>query len=204
MFPMKRALLNCYWSLTRFYLRVRGASVGRGVRCNGFPYVKIRKGGVLIIEDDVMLNAARWANAHVPAGSFNLFVAEGASLVIKKGAGVSGSRLVAMKKIEIGAGSLIGGGCLICDSDMHEVPLGSGRLVAIAPIRIGRDVFVGAHSIILKGVTVGDGTVVGAGSVVTRDLPSGSLACGNPAQVLRRDLRSVDPAESHRNGALGL
>lgn len=143
----------------------------------------------MIIEENVTLNAVRWANAHVTTGCFNFFVAEGASLVIKKGAGVSGSRLVAMKKIEIGEGSFIGGGSLICDSDMHEVPLGSGRAIGIDPIMIGRNVFVGAHSIILKGVTIGDGSVVGAGSVVTKDVPSGSLACGNPATVLKRELR---------------
>ena len=181
---MKRALLNCYWSLTRFYLRVRGASVGRGVRCNGFPYVKIRKGGVLIIEDDVMLNAARWANAHVPAGSFNLFVAEGASLVIKKGAGVSGSRLVAMKKIEIGEGSFIGGGCLICDSDMHEIPLGSENEISKKPVIIGSRVFIGAQVIILKGVSIGSFSVVGAGAVVSRDVPSGCTVIGNPARTI--------------------
>lgn len=53
------------------------------------------------------------------------------------------------------------------------------------PVRIGRNVWVGAGSIILPGVTVGDDTVIGAGSVVTKDLPAGVVAVGNPCRVLR-------------------
>jgi len=52
------------------------------------------------------------------------------------------------------------------------------------PIVLGNNVWVGAHSIILPGVTIGSNSVIGAGSVVTRDIPSRSVACGNPAKVL--------------------
>jgi acetyltransferase-like isoleucine patch superfamily enzyme len=58
----------------------------------------------------------------------------------------------------------------------------------MAPIRIGRGVFVGARSIVLKGVTIGDGAVVGAGSVVTSDVPAHTLVAGNPAKELRKFL----------------
>lgn len=54
----------------------------------------------------------------------------------------------------------------------------------VAPVRIGRRVFVGARAVILPGVTIGDDAVIGAGSVVTRDVPAGTLAAGNPARVL--------------------
>lgn len=182
---MKRMVLKLYWMFTRSWLRFRGARLGRRVRCNGFPFVKVCRGGQLALEDDVKINAARWANAHVAKGSTNLFVGAGASLVLRRGSGISGCRVVAMKDIEIGEDSLLGGGCLVCDSDMHEVPLGGGGEVRVAPIRIGKRVFVGAGSIILKGVTIGDGAVVGAGSVVSRDVPPGAVVAGNPARVVR-------------------
>lgn len=53
------------------------------------------------------------------------------------------------------------------------------------PISIGRNVWIGAKSTVLQGVTIGDGAVVGAHSVVTRDVPAGTLAVGVPARVLR-------------------
>lgn len=49
---------------------------------------------------------------------------------------------------------------------------------------IGDDVFVGANSIILPGVTVGTGSIVGAGSVVTKDIPSNIVVAGNPARFI--------------------
>ena len=54
--------------------------------------------------------------------------------------------------------------------------------------RIGRNCFIGAHSIILPGVTIGDGSVVGAGSVVTRDVPPRSAMAGNPARTMKSDV----------------
>ncbi len=54
-----------------------------------------------------------------------------------------------------------------------------------APVRIGRNCWIGAGAVILPGVTIGDNTVVGAGSVVTKDLPSNVVAVGNPCRVLR-------------------
>lgn len=54
------------------------------------------------------------------------------------------------------------------------------------PITIGDDVWIGAHSVICPGVTIGSGAVIGAGSVVTRDIPSDSFAAGVPCRVIRR------------------
>ena len=50
-------------------------------------------------------------------------------------------------------------------------------------ITIGNDVWIGGHSTILPGVTIGDGAVIAAGSVVTTDVPPRSLVAGNPAKV---------------------
>lgn len=54
------------------------------------------------------------------------------------------------------------------------------------PVKIGNDVWIGGNSVVLPGVTIGDGTVIGAGSVVTKDIPSGVIAAGNPCRVIRK------------------
>jgi acetyltransferase-like isoleucine patch superfamily enzyme len=51
-------------------------------------------------------------------------------------------------------------------------------------ITIGRDVWLGANSVVLAGVTIGDGAVIAAGAVVNRDVPAGSIVGGVPARVL--------------------
>ena len=54
------------------------------------------------------------------------------------------------------------------------------------PVHIGNRVWIGAGSIILPGVSIGDDSVIGVGSVVTKDIPSGVVAYGNPCKVVRK------------------
>lgn len=54
--------------------------------------------------------------------------------------------------------------------------------------RIGERCNIGAHALIMPGITIGDGSIVAAGSVVVRDVPPGSLVYGNPARVLETGL----------------
>ncbi len=50
---------------------------------------------------------------------------------------------------------------------------------------IGHDVWLGYESVIMPGVTIGDGAIVAAKSVVTKDVPAYAIVGGNPAQILR-------------------
>ncbi|MEU6354129.1 acyltransferase [Streptomyces sp. NPDC047072] len=61
-------------------------------------------------------------------------------------------------------------------------------------IRIGDDVWIGSHVIVVDGVTIGDHCVIGAGAVVTKDLAPWTVAAGNPARPLRdrRERRERD------------
>lgn len=54
------------------------------------------------------------------------------------------------------------------------------------PVNIGNDCWIGAHVIILPGVTIGDRCTIGAGSVVVKDIPADSIAVGNPAKVIKK------------------
>lgn len=69
-------------------------------------------------------------------------------------------------------------------------------------IRVGDDVWVGSHVVILDGVTVGDHSVLAAGAVVTKDVPAGAIVGGNPAKLLRWRIPPTDsPAEASGHGA---
>ena len=57
-------------------------------------------------------------------------------------------------------------------------------------VYIGDNCFIGAHSIILPGVTIGDNCIVSAASVVARDVPAGSLVTGNPARVVEHNVKT--------------
>lgn len=115
-------------------------------------------------------------------------ISSGASIVIGDNVGISGSTITATEKIVIGNNVLIGSGCIICDSDAHPIhpqDRYNHSLTKSKPIFIGNNVFIGSRSIILKGVTIGNGSVIGAGSVVTKDVPPMTIVAGNPAVVIR-------------------
>jgi acetyltransferase-like isoleucine patch superfamily enzyme len=89
--------------------------------------------------------------------------------------------------ISIGADCLFGTHVEVLDSDFHDLHparrrTGSART---AHVDIGRNVWLGSGTRVMKGVTIGHDTVVGAGSVVTASLPAGVIAAGNPARVVR-------------------
>lgn len=110
-----------------------------------------------------------------------------------------GTLLDAACGIEIGDDVLIAFEVLLMDHDSHSVHFESRQYdarnwmrgskdwthVERRPIRIDNKVWLGARSIVLKGVTIGEGAVIGAGSVVTRDVPPWTLVCGNPAKIVR-------------------
>lgn len=87
--------------------------------------------------------------------------------------------------VDIGEDTLIGPGVRIISyqhryarsATIHSQP------VDARPIRIGRDVWLGANAIILAGVTIGDGAVVAAGAVVREDVPAYAVVAGVPATI---------------------
>ncbi len=100
----------------------------------------------------------------------------------------AGSWFLGEESIHLGRRLRMGPQCLFITND-HAIPAdcktfddagGSSH-----PIVIGDDVFLGARTVILPGVTIGAGVAVGAGSVVTKSIPAGAVAAGNPARVLR-------------------
>ena len=84
--------------------------------------------------------------------------------------------------IHVGADTYVAFGAVILAHDMS-------RLIH-AHTRIGQNCFIGAHAIILPGITIGDECIIGSGAVVTKDVPSHSVCAGNPARVLKSGIRT--------------
>ncbi len=96
--------------------------------------------------------------------------------------------------IWIGDGSLIGQQVVMATLD-HDLDPAHRQDMFPGPIRIGRNVWVGAHATILRNVTIGDGAVVAAGAVVTKDVPPNTVVAGVPARVVK----TICPTEEKRD-----
>jgi acetyltransferase-like isoleucine patch superfamily enzyme len=95
-----------------------------------------------------------------------------------------GCSISAHALVSIGDGCLIGQYTIIMDCDYHSLD-GADDHGDPQPIAIEDGVWLGARTIVLKGVRIGRGSVIAAGSVVTRDIPPGVVAGGSPAHVIR-------------------
>lgn len=188
-------------SLVVLWLRMQGADVGQGVYFGGFPnillrdgatlhnltigdsvifdarvYIRIRKSGKLIVEDNVRICAEVWL---VTANSSALRV--GARTVVGPYNILNGGH-----GLDIGADCLLAGFVYCCSSDhgtaKDELIRKQGFVGA--PIVIGDDSWIGGHANICKGVHMANGSVVGAGSVVTSDTSPYSINAGVPARKI--------------------
>jgi acetyltransferase-like isoleucine patch superfamily enzyme len=84
--------------------------------------------------------------------------------------------------IHIGEGTAINfGACILT----HDTPRG-----VHADTWIGKDCNIGANSLIMAGIRVGDNCVVAAASVVMKDVPSNSLVAGNPARIMEKGINT--------------
>lgn len=120
-------------------------------------------------------------------------VRKGAKLSFGNFSGISSTAIACTNEITIGNHVNIGAGCLIMDSNFHNLDwkvrmdrMTDWKTAQSAPISIGNCAFIGARSIICKGVTIGDHAIIAAGSVVVKDIPADEIWGGNPAKFISK------------------
>ena len=86
--------------------------------------------------------------------------------------------------IEIGDGTLIGHQVVLATLNHDLDPKHRADLLP-KPIKIGKNVWIGAHATLLSGVTVGDNAVIAAGAVVNKNVPKNAVVGGVPARVIK-------------------
>jgi acetyltransferase-like isoleucine patch superfamily enzyme len=171
--------------------------LGQNVQCESFhteglPYVSVAFGGNCVIGSNLDMNNRLSSNPIGLTQPCVFFVDKGAQLQIGNNVGLSQAAIICHLSITIGDNVKIGGGVCIYDTDFHSIypeirkspKLDLLNKVKI-PVVIKNNAFIGAHTIILKGVTIGENAVIGAGSVVTKDVPDNEIWAGNPAKLIK-------------------
>jgi acetyltransferase-like isoleucine patch superfamily enzyme len=184
-----------YYEL-KFRLLGRRVRIGRGFQVSG--KLDIRGPGTVIFGNGCKVISSRMAPTTPYTHSPEAVIKFGDEVLL------TGTRLGCQTQIEVGDRTGLAD-CRIMDTDFHALEAGgedgpryqtSGRGKRIV---IGRNVWVGAGAMVLKGVAIGDNAVVGAGSVVVGRVPPNAVVFGNPARVIWRfRARPGAPAAAER------
>ena len=161
------------------------------VTLNGLPIIQKYPNSTIRIEKGVTLVSDPVGN--ISGISHPVILAtlnKDAKIHIGKDSGISGATICSATSIILGEYVGIGVNVSIYDTDFHPInpydrKFDDSKTIS-KPIYIDDFVWIGGHSIILKGVSIGKGAVLGAGSVVTRDILELTVCAGNPAKFIKK------------------
>jgi acetyltransferase-like isoleucine patch superfamily enzyme len=168
-----------------------GVNIPKSMIFYGEPIFRKFKKSSIIFDDNVVLCSDPTKNdIGVSHPVILSTLSEGACIKIGKNTGVSGASIASMKYIEIGEDCLIGANVIIVDNDFHPVNPKNRRFskdnIGCKEVIIKNNVFIGANSMVLKGVTIGENSVIAAGSIVTKDVEANAVYGGNPCVKIRK------------------
>ncbi len=190
---MKRLILGIIKFPVRLrnfiHLKRKRVRTGKNLRIDGKAYFHGK--GNFTIGDNVTIQSSPNVNPCAGGSAAHFTCEQGAELKIGNNVGVSHCAITAANSVVIEDNVLIGSNCMISDTDFHSISYEkraskNDDMVKTAQITIKHGAFIGARSIILKGVTIGEKSVIGAGSVVTKNVPDGEIWGGNPAKFIRK------------------
>lgn len=160
---------------------------------HGIPYISVARTGECKIGHGFKMNNGLRSNPIGPTQRSIIFVAPKANLHIGTNVGISQTAIVCFHKITIGNNVRIGAGSRIYDTDFHSLSPhhringpSDEKHTVVKPVELKDNVFIGAHTTILKGTTIGENSIIGACSVVTKSVPDNEIWAGNPARFIKR------------------
>lgn len=125
--------------------------------------------------------------SNVICRNFENFRVPSGKLILHDGVFINNScSFNCMERIEIGAGTMMGEGVRFYDHDhVYTAEKIEKWQWTTAPIRVGRDCWIGSNVTILKGVTIGDNTIIGAGCLIRNDVPANSVVYNDGNLVVK-------------------
>jgi acetyltransferase-like isoleucine patch superfamily enzyme len=175
------------------YVRLRypNFKIGKSLEIFGKLYLQVHKDSLIQIGEKVVFRSNTKSNFVGIYKPVSIAVYQKGQLKIGNNSGFSGTSIVVTQQVTIGNYCNFGGNTSIWDTDFHPAEYLARRdhsvcKIKSAPIIIGDDVFVGANSIILKGISIGNRSIIGAGSIVTKNIPADQVWGGNPARFIKK------------------
>ena len=172
----------------KLMLKRKEVSYESDIKIYGRLYIHGKKKGI-VIGKKVTINSSESVNPTSGVNHTHIRAESNGKIVIGNHVGISHANITAFESVKIEDNVLIGSGTKIWDTDFHPLDYDSrqkGDKAVSKPVLIKEGAFVGANSIILKGVTIGKHSIVGAGSVVTKSIPDNEIWGGNPAVYLKK------------------
>ena len=125
--------------------------------------------------------------SNVICRNFENFHVSSGKLILHDGVFVNNScSFNCMERIEVGNGTMMGEGVRFYDHDhVYTAEKIEKWQWTTAPIRVGRDCWIGSNVTILKGVTIGDNTIIGAGCLIRNDIPANSVVYNDGNLVVK-------------------
>lgn len=178
-----------YSAKQRFKL-CKDASLGNNIHFYGYTVIKIDKSAkCIIIGDNFVCRSGEEYGVGVKTSKIQ--VGKDAKLIIGNNSGISNTNIACTLEIRIGDNVNIGFDTTIMDSDFHSIS-SADRLNHTDIINAKRktiiihdNVFIGAGSIIMKGVEIGENSVIAAGSIVNVNIPPNELWGGCIAHKIK-------------------
>lgn len=175
----------------RFIFKIMGVNVlGSPKNIRGIVTIRSAQKGSITLGNHITIMSGKKYN--IIGNDFRTVfrTIQNGKIVLGDNIGISNSTIVSANSIIIEDNVMIGGNCQIFDTDFHPITYFDRIEHDIEggvskPILIREGAFIGANSMILKGITIGKHSVIGAGSVVTKDVPDGQVWAGNPAKYIK-------------------
>jgi acetyltransferase-like isoleucine patch superfamily enzyme len=180
--------------ITTFKFYLNGVQFHKDFVGFGVPILDINLDGKFSIGKGFWFNSGKYHAMGGRQQQCYFVAAKGAEIKIGDNVGVTSVAIICHSKISIGNNVKIGINTVIYDTDFHSL---DARIrnrvpesidgVKARPVKIMDGAFIGGHTTILKGVTIGRNSIVGAGSVVFQSIPDEQVWAGNPAVFIKEN-----------------